>query len=101
MVNFMGHFCWLVGPTYLLNFSCIFVIHFLLIIFYLLFLSFLNDITRFTDPTYIPNNVDILNARHRTTEITETNFEIDSLTYRVFDVGGQRTSVKKHLRCSF
>ncbi|KAJ3055461.1 guanine nucleotide-binding protein subunit alpha [Rhizophlyctis rosea] len=53
--------------------------------------SFLRDVTRFADPSFVPSNEDILRTRYRTTEITETRFTIDKLVYRMFDVGGQRS----------
>ncbi|KNC95933.1 uncharacterized protein SPPG_08686 [Spizellomyces punctatus DAOM BR117] len=52
---------------------------------------FLNDIAKFTDPSFIPSDEDILHTRFRTTEISETCFNIDKLTYRIYDVGGQRS----------
>jgi guanine nucleotide-binding protein subunit alpha len=47
---------------------------------------------------YIPSDQDILRARLRTTGITETIFETGPLTYRMFDVGGQRSERKKWIR---
>ncbi|KAJ3069809.1 hypothetical protein HDU98_007139, partial [Podochytrium sp. JEL0797] len=38
---------------------------------------------------------DILNARMMTTSISETRFEVQGVTFRVFDVGGQRSQRKK------
>ncbi|KAJ3278204.1 guanine nucleotide-binding protein subunit alpha [Borealophlyctis nickersoniae] len=52
---------------------------------------FLKDVDRFVKPDYMPTNEDILRARHRTTQITETKFQIEKYTYRFFDVGGQRS----------
>ena len=57
--------------------------------------SFFNDIDRLFDRSYLPNNQDILRTRLRTTGISETVFELGSLTYRMFDVGGQRFERKK------
>jgi len=57
--------------------------------------SFFNDIDRLFDRSYLPNNQDILRTRLRTTGISETVFELGSLTYRMFDVGGQRSERKK------
>lgn len=44
---------------------------------------------------YLPNDQDILRTRLRTTGITETIFDLGNLTYRMFDVGGQRSERKK------
>ncbi|KAI8836746.1 Guanine nucleotide-binding protein G(t) subunit alpha-3 [Chytriomyces hyalinus] len=56
---------------------------------------FLNDIDRVCHPDYMPTEQDILNARMMTTAITETKFEVQGVTFRVFDVGGQRSQRKK------
>lgn len=57
--------------------------------------SFLEDIDRFFAPSYLPTDQDILRTRLRTTGISETIFDLGSLTYRMFDVGGQRSERKK------
>lgn len=44
---------------------------------------------------YVPTNEDILRSWVKTTGITETVFQLESLTYRVFDVGGTRSERKK------
>lgn len=43
----------------------------------------------------MPSDQDILRTRLRTTGITETIFDLGNLTYRMFDVGGQRSERKK------
>ena len=43
----------------------------------------------------MPNDQDVLRSRVKTTGITETTFIIGDLTYRMFDVGGQRSERKK------
>ena len=43
----------------------------------------------------MPTDQDILRTRLRTTGITETVFDLGNLTYRMFDVGGQRSERKK------
>jgi len=40
-----------------------------------------------------------LRSRVKTTGITETTFLIVDLTYRMFDVGGQRSERKKWIHC--
>ncbi|KAK5170483.1 uncharacterized protein LTR77_005071 [Saxophila tyrrhenica] len=56
---------------------------------------FFNDIDRLFQKDYLPTDQDILRARLRTTGISETIFETGPLTYRMFDVGGQRSERKK------
>ncbi|KAK0337509.1 hypothetical protein LTR94_004065 [Friedmanniomyces endolithicus] len=52
---------------------------------------YFSDIERLFAKDYLPTDQDILRARLRTTGITETIFDTGSLTYRMFDVGGQRS----------
>jgi len=59
---------------------------------------FFTDIERLFAKDYTPSDQDILRARLRTTGITETIFETGPLTYRMFDVGGQRSERKKWIR---
>jgi guanine nucleotide-binding protein G(i) subunit alpha len=40
-----------------------------------------------------------LRSRVKTTGITETTFAIRGYTYRLFDVGGQRSERKKWIHC--
>jgi len=60
---------------------------------------FCNDIDRFFARDYLPTDQDVLRSRLRTTGITETIFDLGSLTYRMFDVGGQRSERKKWIHC--
>ncbi|KAH0563216.1 hypothetical protein GP486_002218 [Trichoglossum hirsutum] len=46
---------------------------------------FLNSIDRITAPTYCPTDKDILHARAKTTGVTEQTFDMNSVTYRIFD----------------
>jgi guanine nucleotide-binding protein subunit alpha len=57
--------------------------------------SFVGDMDRLFSKDYMPTDQDILRTRLRTTGITETVFELGNLTYRMFDVGGQRSERKK------
>ncbi|RPB22726.1 guanine nucleotide binding protein, alpha subunit [Terfezia boudieri ATCC MYA-4762] len=50
-------------------------------------------------PHYMPTDQDILRSRLKTTGITETVFDLGALTYRMFDVGGQRSERKKWIHC--
>lgn len=61
----------------------------------LTFHSYFSDIERLFAKDFLPTDQDILRARLRTTGITETIFDTGNLTYRMFDVGGQRSERKK------
>lgn len=58
---------------------------------------YFDAINRISHPTYMPTDQDILRARVKTTGITETHFKIGELTYKLFDVGGQRSERRKWL----
>ncbi|KAI8629951.1 G protein alpha subunit [Xylariaceae sp. FL1651] len=60
---------------------------------------FCEDADRLWDPGYVPTDQDLLRSRLRTTGITETVFDLGQLTYRMFDVGGQRSERKKWIHC--
>ena len=47
----------------------------------------------------MPTDQDILRSRVKTTGITETTFKVGELTYKLFDVGGQRSERKKWIHC--
>ena len=61
--------------------------------------SFFEHLGRLFAPGYIPSDQDILRSRLKTTGITETVFDLGALTYRMFDVGGQRSERKKWIHC--
>ncbi|CAD6579001.1 MAG: hypothetical protein CYPHOPRED_000773 [Cyphobasidiales sp. Tagirdzhanova-0007] len=60
---------------------------------------FFSDLERFFSAGYRPTNDDIFRVRGKTTGITETIFMHKSLTYRMFDVGGQRSERRKWIHC--
>ncbi|CCC13316.1 unnamed protein product [Sordaria macrospora k-hell] len=60
---------------------------------------FCSDLDRLWDRNYVPSDQDLLRSRLRTTGITETVFDLGQLTYRMFDVGGQRSERKKWIHC--
>lgn len=62
-------------------------------------LSYFDSIERIAAHDYLPNDQDVLRSRVKTTGITETTFIIQDLTYRMFDVGGQRSERKKWIHC--
>ena len=51
------------------------------------------------DPSYIPNEKDVLQSRVHSTGIVETTFIRQNITYQLFDVGGQRSERRKWLHC--
>ncbi|KAJ3477729.1 hypothetical protein NLI96_g10262 [Meripilus lineatus] len=60
---------------------------------------YFNAIDRMASPGYLPTDQDILRSRVKTTGITETTFKVGELTYKLFDVGGQRSERKKWIHC--
>lgn len=54
---------------------------------------------RIASANFSPTDQDILRSRVKTTGITETNFRIGELNYKLFDVGGQRSERKKWIHC--
>ncbi|KAI9138875.1 guanine nucleotide binding protein, alpha subunit [Paraphysoderma sedebokerense] len=60
---------------------------------------YFESLDRISQPTYLPTDQDILRSRVKTTGIVETTFLIGELTYRMFDVGGQRSERKKWIHC--
>jgi guanine nucleotide-binding protein subunit alpha len=55
----------------------------------------MEHIVRLFKPSYLPTNQDILRTRLRTTGICESLFNLGNYTYRMVDVGGQRSERKK------
>ncbi|EHK99877.1 putative Guanine nucleotide-binding protein subunit alpha [Glarea lozoyensis 74030] len=60
---------------------------------------YFDNIDRIAQHDYMPDDQDVLRSRVKTTGITETTFIIGDLTYRMFDVGGQRSERKKWIHC--
>lgn len=60
---------------------------------------YFNMVDRMASHDYMPTDQDILRSRVKTTGITETTFRVGELTYRLFDVGGQRSERKKWIHC--
>lgn len=50
-------------------------------------------------PSYIPSEQDVLRSRVPTTGIVENSFEIEGNSFRMLDVGGQRSERKKWIHC--
>ncbi|KAG1939703.1 guanine nucleotide-binding protein subunit alpha-14 [Pimephales promelas] len=60
---------------------------------------FIGDLDRITAEGYIPTNQDILQVRFPTSGIIDYCFELEKMTLRVVDVGGQRGQRKKWIHC--
>ncbi|KAJ7891087.1 guanine nucleotide binding protein, alpha subunit [Mycena leptocephala] len=60
---------------------------------------YFNSIDRVAEAHYLPTDQDILRSRVKTTGITEVNFQIGELTYKVLDPSGQPSNGRKWLHC--
>jgi len=60
---------------------------------------FFENISRFMNPSYVPTTADVLRARIRSTGIEEAEFKFSDVSFRMLDVGGQRSERKKWLHC--
>uniref|UniRef100_A0A7N4NTX7 G protein subunit alpha z n=1 Tax=Sarcophilus harrisii TaxID=9305 RepID=A0A7N4NTX7_SARHA len=60
---------------------------------------YLNDLERIAALDYIPTVEDILRSRDMTTGIVENKFTFKELTFKMVDVGGQRSERKKWIHC--
>ncbi|WAR30147.1 GNAQ-like protein [Mya arenaria] len=61
--------------------------------------DYLDDVDRITKPDYLPTLQDILRVRSPTTGIIEYPFDLDSIIFRMVDVGGQRSERRKWIHC--
>ncbi|XP_061605823.1 guanine nucleotide-binding protein G(o) subunit alpha-like [Phyllopteryx taeniolatus] len=62
-------------------------------------LYFFENMGRIIAPNYAPTERDVLRVRVRTCGIIETQFQLDDMMFRLYDVGGQRSERRKWLRC--
>ncbi|XP_041825084.1 guanine nucleotide-binding protein G(q) subunit alpha-like [Melanotaenia boesemani] len=60
---------------------------------------YLNDLDRIADAAYLPTQQDILRVRVPTTGIIEYPFDLESVVFRMVDVGGQRSERRKWIHC--
>lgn len=60
---------------------------------------FFQEVLRICNPQYLPDEMDVLRARTKTTGIYETRFQMGQLSIHMFDVGGQRSERKKWIHC--
>jgi len=57
------------------------------------------NLDRYAAPDFVPSPEDVLRCRARTTGIHEIEFDIESMHFRMVDVGGQRSERKKWAHC--
>ncbi|XP_075248943.1 guanine nucleotide-binding protein subunit alpha-11-like [Convolutriloba macropyga] len=60
---------------------------------------YLSSIDRISCGDYVPTEQDVLRARVPTTGIVEYTFLIENITFRMVDVGGQRSERRKWIHC--
>lgn len=60
---------------------------------------YLDNLDIIASPNYIPTLQDILRVRVPTTGIIEYPFDLDSIIFRMVDVGGQRSERRKWIHC--
>eukprot|EP01103_Thecamoeba_quadrilineata_P011351 TRINITY_DN2690_c1_g2_i1.p1 TRINITY_DN2690_c1_g2~~TRINITY_DN2690_c1_g2_i1.p1 ORF type:complete len:367 (-),score=81.22 TRINITY_DN2690_c1_g2_i1:110-1177(-) len=56
-------------------------------------------IERLASPDFVPTDEDILRVRVKTTGVKEAVFQTEGVTFRMVDVGGQRSERKKWIHC--
>ncbi|XP_059924836.1 guanine nucleotide binding protein (G protein) alpha v1 [Gadus macrocephalus] len=60
---------------------------------------FFEDMSRIVAPNYIPTERDVLRVRVRSCGIIETQFTVNNIIFRMYDVGAQRSCRTKWLSC--
>jgi GTPase SAR1 family protein len=60
---------------------------------------YFNKIDEVTAEDYLPSDADILRSRVRTSGIVEEKYNIEGVTFSMYDVGGQRNERKKWIHC--
>ncbi|XP_035414438.1 guanine nucleotide-binding protein subunit alpha-14 [Cygnus atratus] len=60
---------------------------------------YFTDIDRIAMPSFVPTQQDILRVRVPTTGIIEYPFDLENITFRMVDVGGQRSERRKWIHC--
>jgi len=60
---------------------------------------YMSDLERISTNNYIPTQQDILRVRVPTTGILEYPFDLESIVFRMVDVGGQRSERRKWIHC--
>eukprot|EP00066_Takifugu_rubripes_P002647 XP_003964702.2 PREDICTED: guanine nucleotide-binding protein G(o) subunit alpha-like isoform X1 [Takifugu rubripes] len=62
-------------------------------------LYFFENMNRIIAPLYVPTETDVLRVRVRTCGVVETQFQLNQMIFRLYDVGGQRSQRRKWLKC--
>ncbi|XP_062303795.1 guanine nucleotide-binding protein G(o) subunit alpha-like isoform X2 [Osmerus eperlanus] len=62
-------------------------------------LYFFENLSRILAPNYIPTEMDVLKVRVRTCGIIETQFQVNRMVFRMYDLGSQTTQRRKWLSC--
>ena len=60
---------------------------------------FLDKLSIISKPQYVPTQQDVLKTQIQTTGIVQTHFVYNSLEFKMYDVGGQRSERKKWIHC--
>jgi len=60
---------------------------------------YFDQLNTILNPSYLPSDQDILRSRVKTTGIVENTFLFNNSTFRIYDVGGQRSERKKWIHC--
>ncbi|XBW36749.1 hypothetical protein QEN19_002326 [Hanseniaspora menglaensis] len=60
---------------------------------------YFENIINFARIDYLASDTDILKGRIKTSGITETDFQINSMEFKVLDAGGQRSERRKWIHC--
>lgn len=60
---------------------------------------FLGNLEEIAKEDYLPVEDDILHARLCSVGLTESNFAVDNVPFKLYDVGGQRTERRKWIHC--
>lgn len=60
---------------------------------------YLTDLDRLAKPDYLPTEQDVLRARAPTSGIIEYPFDLETIIFRMVDVGGQRSERRKWIHC--
>ena len=60
---------------------------------------FFDEVRRIANKPYTPTDNDLLMVRHRTTGVTTQRFQMEGRSFKIFDVGGQRSERRKWIHC--
>jgi len=60
---------------------------------------YFENISRISQPDYLPTEQDVLRSRVKTTGVLETTFDVEDILFRLVDVGGQRSERRKWIHC--